>query len=122
MKCKSIGIFGFVISVMVVAFLGILVYAFTLEKTLIGADKVELRATWHRWVDSRQPLGSDLTNWLSGRSGLQIETNSYTVRGVRYQGLLAVTNLRGRLGMMVLTTNGCIIFLNENGRMEILAK
>ena len=96
-------------------------YELLMTKTMIGADRAELLSTWFRWKEARMPIGAELQKWLEGRRrDLQVHTNAYVLNNKTYSSILAFTNPRVGRGLMTVTTNGIIIWIDEGRAPRII--
>ena len=105
------------ISVLIAA---IAFYAFTLDKTMLGAERAELLANWLGWKEAGSPAGTDFDSWRSGRRPDLIQhTNTYYMDGVAHKGALALRDPKIS-GILVVTTNGSVILVDQRGRCKVI--
>jgi len=87
------------------------------KRKFSNADHVELRATYERWAEAGRPLGEDLPTFLTGRrKDFLIDTQKYFLSGTNYHGLIKMRELRSGGGMLVITTNKLLFYLDSSGK------
>lgn len=109
----------------VCAALGYYVWArINVTRSLHRADIFELTQTFKRWVEAGRPEGDALTEFMRGRrQDLVVSNRSFTIEGTNYLAQFAVTQPKSqRPGTLFVTTNEVLIWLDRNGRSELVLR